>query len=238
MQNFGEFLYKLRKEKGMTQSQIADILGITDKAVSRWENGESLPETANLLPLSKALGVTVDELLSGGRKECAEKEEEKHSETQLKNRANLFSDDKLSLFVTATLFSLQFIILIFSYVCMDMTINGFDNVQVIISGYKVLFGLSGTNPFGVLLVLLIWVMFALNCFYACIFCGKWLGRTFAKERTMKTLKYVYAAATAALVTFDIMFVSMLRTGAFVFALLNVAMCIRLFRLGRKEKTNG
>ncbi|MDE6302688.1 MAG: helix-turn-helix domain-containing protein [Clostridia bacterium] len=69
MNDFGEFLYKLRKEKGMTQAELADELGITNKAVSKWETGESMPETSQLLPLSRIFGVTVDELLSGKRAE-------------------------------------------------------------------------------------------------------------------------------------------------------------------------
>lgn len=65
MNKFGEFLYQLRKEKGMTQSELADKLNITNKAVSKWETGESYPETAQLLPLSKVFNITIDELLNG-----------------------------------------------------------------------------------------------------------------------------------------------------------------------------
>ncbi|MDE6361794.1 MAG: helix-turn-helix domain-containing protein, partial [Clostridia bacterium] len=67
MNDFGDFLYALRKEKGMTQAQLADLLGVTNKAVSKWETGEAMPETSLLLPLSRILGVTVDELLDGKR---------------------------------------------------------------------------------------------------------------------------------------------------------------------------
>lgn len=64
---FGEFLYELRKEKGLTQSELADKLGITNKAVSKWETGEAFPETAQLVPLSNIFSITVDELLKGER---------------------------------------------------------------------------------------------------------------------------------------------------------------------------
>lgn len=67
MNNFGEFLYSLRKEKAMTQAQLADLLGVTNKAVSKWETGEAMPETSLLLPLSRIFDVTVDELLEGKR---------------------------------------------------------------------------------------------------------------------------------------------------------------------------
>lgn len=64
---FAEFLYTLRKEKRLTQSELAEKLGVTNKAVSKWETGESYPETAQLVPLAAILGVTVDELLKGER---------------------------------------------------------------------------------------------------------------------------------------------------------------------------
>ena len=67
MNDFSEFLYALRKEKGMTQAQLAELLGVTNKAVSKWETGEAMPETSLLLPLSRILDVTVDELLDGKR---------------------------------------------------------------------------------------------------------------------------------------------------------------------------
>lgn len=65
MNEFGNYLYTLRKSKGMTQQEIADKLGVTNKAVSKWETGEAFPETAQLVPLADIFGVTVDDLLRG-----------------------------------------------------------------------------------------------------------------------------------------------------------------------------
>lgn len=59
-----------RKEKGMTQKQLADILGVTDKAVSKWERGNGQPDIQFLEPLADALGVTVIELLRGEIKQA------------------------------------------------------------------------------------------------------------------------------------------------------------------------
>lgn len=67
MNEFGNFLYSLRKEKGMTQQELADRLGLTNKAISKWETGEAFPETAQLVPLADVFGVSVDELLRGRR---------------------------------------------------------------------------------------------------------------------------------------------------------------------------
>ena len=52
-----------RKQAGLSQEQLGEQLGVSRQAVSRWELDEVLPETANLLPLSRALGVSVDSLL-------------------------------------------------------------------------------------------------------------------------------------------------------------------------------
>lgn len=65
MNEFGNYLYALRRAKGMTQAELADRLGLTNKAISKWETGEAFPETAQLVPLANIFGVTVDELLRG-----------------------------------------------------------------------------------------------------------------------------------------------------------------------------
>lgn len=64
---FGQFLNQLRREKGWTQRDLAERLYVSDKAVSKWERGLSLPDVALLLPLAGALGVSVTELLEGRR---------------------------------------------------------------------------------------------------------------------------------------------------------------------------
>lgn len=61
---FSERLKRLRKARGMTQQELADQLGVSNKSVSRWESGGGYPDVALLEPLARALGVTVDELLS------------------------------------------------------------------------------------------------------------------------------------------------------------------------------
>lgn len=64
-QKFGVFLLQLRKEHGMTQKDLAEKLFVSDKAVSKWERGLSLPDIALLQPIADILGVTVTELLAG-----------------------------------------------------------------------------------------------------------------------------------------------------------------------------
>lgn len=65
MNDFGKNLNSLRKLKGWTQTELADKLGVTNQAISKWENGDSFPDTALLIPLSELFGVSVDYLLKG-----------------------------------------------------------------------------------------------------------------------------------------------------------------------------
>lgn len=68
-ENFGKFIQEQRKEKGYTQKELAQKLFLSDKAVSKWERGISLPDIQMLIPLADILGVTVTELLEGKRME-------------------------------------------------------------------------------------------------------------------------------------------------------------------------
>ena len=61
----GEFIAAKRKENGLTQLQLAEKLNITDRAVSKWENGRSLPDSAIMLDLCRELGISVNDLLYG-----------------------------------------------------------------------------------------------------------------------------------------------------------------------------
>ncbi len=66
-EQFGQFVTQLRKEQGLTQKELAQQLFLSDKAISKWERGLSLPDVEVLIPLAEALGVTVTELLEGRR---------------------------------------------------------------------------------------------------------------------------------------------------------------------------
>lgn len=63
----GEFIRNLRKEKDITQQELAELLNVSDKAVSRWETGRGFPDIGNLEDIAKTLGVSVAELLKGER---------------------------------------------------------------------------------------------------------------------------------------------------------------------------
>ena len=64
-EKIGKFILELRKEKNMTQMELAEKIGVTDRAISKWENGRGMPDLSLLFPLCKELGVTINDLLSG-----------------------------------------------------------------------------------------------------------------------------------------------------------------------------
>ena len=64
-EKIGKFILELRREKNMTQQELADKIGVTDRAISKWENGRGLPDLSLMMPLCKELGITINELISG-----------------------------------------------------------------------------------------------------------------------------------------------------------------------------
>lgn len=79
----GKFIAERRKQKNLTQMQLAEKLGLTDRAVSKWECGRSLPDSAIMLDLCDLLGITVNELLSGEELNMENKEYNKQIEQNL-----------------------------------------------------------------------------------------------------------------------------------------------------------
>ena len=61
----GRFIAERRKAVGLTQMQLAEMLGITDRAISKWENGRAMPDSSIMLELCKALDINVNDLLHG-----------------------------------------------------------------------------------------------------------------------------------------------------------------------------
>ena len=64
-EKIGKFIALCRKEKKMTQSELAEKLGVTDKSVGNWENGRNMPDLSLFKPLCDELGITINDLLSG-----------------------------------------------------------------------------------------------------------------------------------------------------------------------------
>lgn len=103
----GEFITKCRREKELTQAQLAEKLNITDRAVSKWETGKSMPDSAIMLELCGILGITVNELLSGEKvsmesvENYQKKAEENLIELKKRDENNLSKNMVVSIILSA-----------------------------------------------------------------------------------------------------------------------------------------
>lgn len=103
----GSFIAKCRKEKKLTQAQLAVKLNITDRAVSKWECGRCLPDSAIMLELCEILGITVNELLSGEKirmEDYQKMADENLIALKKKDENNLTKNMIISILFSATLF--------------------------------------------------------------------------------------------------------------------------------------
>ena len=63
-EKIGKFIALMRKEQNLTQKQLAEMLGITDKSISKWETGKGYPDISLLEPIAKVFGISITELIS------------------------------------------------------------------------------------------------------------------------------------------------------------------------------
>lgn len=91
-EKIGCLLKELRKERGLTQEQVAELFGVTDRTVSRWENGKNIPDISVLVEISDYYEVSIMELIEGERND--EKMNEQRYE-ELKGMANYVDEQKL-----------------------------------------------------------------------------------------------------------------------------------------------
>jgi len=101
-EKIGKFNLENRKEKKITQSELAEKLGVTDRTISNWENGKNMPDLSLFKPLCEILDISINELISG-EKIANEKYKEKLEENFINtinyvDKKNLRSNDKKSLF--------------------------------------------------------------------------------------------------------------------------------------------
>lgn len=123
-EKIGVFISECRKKKGLTQQQLAELLNVSNRAVSKWERGKNLPDASLMLELSKILGISVNELLNGEKilkSDYVDKAENRLIELQKKN--NEYEKTLLLLeYVIGFSSSITFIILIFIASYLDMPV--------------------------------------------------------------------------------------------------------------------
>ena len=126
----GKFITKCRKEKKLTQAQLAEKLNITDRAVSKWETGKSMPDSSVMLELCDILGITVNELLSGEKIELPNGEEMDMEHYEKKVDENLIAlkkkdeNSRTKNRVAAVVFSFSLLIGLTVCLICDLAITG------------------------------------------------------------------------------------------------------------------
>ena len=141
----GRFIAECRKKVNLTQIQLAEKLGITDKAISKWERGLAMPDSSNMLELCDILGISVNELLSG-EKSNMENNNQKNEQLLLDMAKELEKKNK-------TIWSSMWAIMLVSMVAL-------------VAGIFVAAFLIPQGPWQLITILGICVAFMIPCCYA------------------------------------------------------------------------
>ena len=141
----GRFIAERRRLQGLTQAQLAQKLNITDRAVSKWETGRSLPDATLMLALCEILGISVNELLSG-EKVTMENNQEKNEQLLLEMAKEIERKNK-------TIWSAMWIIMIVS-------------ILALFAGLFAAAFFVPEGPWQLVVILAVVVVFLIPCFYA------------------------------------------------------------------------
>ena len=141
----GEFIAECRKKQNLTQGQLAEKLGITDRAVSKWENGRAMPDSSLMLDLCSILKISVNELLSG--EEVLGMENNKKNEQLLLDMAKeVESKNKI--------------------IWNSMWIIMWVSIIALLTGLFLTAFLIPEGPWQLVAILVLCVVFLIPCFYA------------------------------------------------------------------------
>ena len=144
-EKIGRFIAECRKNNGLTQMQLAEKLGVTDRAVSKWENGRSMPDSSIMLDLCDILNITVNDLLSG-EKISMENNEQKNEQLLLEMSKELERKNKM-------IWSCMWTIMIVSIIGL---LGGLTIVALFMPG----------GVWQLVAILTLCVVFLIPCFYA------------------------------------------------------------------------
>ena len=140
----GRFIAERRKQAGLTQMQLAERLGITDRAVSKWETGRALPDSSIMLTLCEMLDITVNDLLSGEK--ISMENNQKNEQLLLEMAKELEKKNK-------TIWNAMWII-------MTVSILG------LIGGLAIIAFFMPEGPWMLVAIISLCVVFLIPCFYA------------------------------------------------------------------------
>lgn len=141
----GRFIAECRRLQGLTQAQLAEKLNITDRAVSKWETGRSLPDAALMLALCEILDISVNELLNGERV-TMENKQEKNEQILLEMAKELERKNKT----------------IWTTMCVIMIVS----ITALLAGNLAAALFMPEGPWQLVVVVAVTVLFLIPCFYA------------------------------------------------------------------------
>ena len=126
-EKIGKFIAKLRKEKEMTQEELGNIVGVTGKAVSRWERGNGVPDISIVNDVSEALGVTTTELLNGERVTSLKN---KNLDEITENSIDFYKTKLMHKFKKVLIILLAIIFFLFSLLLLIFYLNNYNKCQL------------------------------------------------------------------------------------------------------------
>ena len=141
----GKFIAECRKKQNLTQSQLAEKLGITDRAVSKWENGRAMPDSSLMLDLCSILNISVNELLSG-EVIGMEKDDKKNEQLLLDIAKEVETKNKI--------------------IWTSMWIIMWVSMIALLAGLFLTAFLIPEGPWQIVIILVLCVVFLIPCFYA------------------------------------------------------------------------
>ena len=141
----GKFIAECRKKANLTQMQLGEMLNVTDRAVSKWENGRAMPDSSIMLDLCGVLGISVTDLLNG--------EVVSMENTNQKNEQLLLDMAKEVERKNKTIWTAMWVIMSISIVCL---LAGLCAVALLMPG----------GPLQLVSILVLCVVFLVPCFYA------------------------------------------------------------------------
>jgi len=135
----GRFIAECRRKKNLTQAQLAERLGITDRAVSKWETGRSLPDSSIMLPLCRELNISANDLLSGEIVNMENYNEKMENNLVEMVKAKELTDKKLlSLEILIGILS-TIILLSFTFAAAYLEMQAWARVVLIVAGFIICF---------------------------------------------------------------------------------------------------
>lgn len=144
----GKFISDERKAKGYTQKQLSELLGISDKTISKWECGNGFPEASLLLPLCNELEITVNELLTGER--ISQQNYKKKAEENMVNMIREKEENKQKILLTTMIGVISTI----TFVTLLLVVCFYTDV--IILPIKIVLMVIAISVFGVGLYVAMW----------------------------------------------------------------------------------